>query len=68
MTDHGCDIRYEDPTSSSKESLTGADSIIVSDPSLWMPPGEMAAKVDRSAEKAKGARRRPEVEEILPPG
>jgi LDH2 family malate/lactate/ureidoglycolate dehydrogenase len=49
-------------------SLTGAGSIIVIDPSLWMPPGEMAAKVDRYADKVKGAKRRPGVEEIFLPG
>lgn len=49
-------------------SLTGAGSIIVIDPSHWMPPGELEDKVDRYADAVKSAKRRPGVDEIFLPG
>ena len=49
-------------------ALTGAGSIIVIDPSHWMPAGELETKVDRFADEVKSAKRRPGVEEIFLPG
>jgi LDH2 family malate/lactate/ureidoglycolate dehydrogenase len=49
-------------------ALTAGGSVIVIDPSHWMDMGELRDKVDRFAGAAKGAKRRPGVDEIFLPG
>ena len=50
------------------EPLTGGATMIVIDPSHWMPADEPGQKSDRLVEQVKGAKRRPGVDEIFLPG